>query len=893
MDDSERLTALVTDSDHLPYDQGIPLLESAVELADATGNLELQALVRMKLAHAYAFGGGKHLAKTLGWLLKALDAGSLPHKLTHDVLWMNKWLIEDLLGRPDVDLDEVRSALDEMRERYLRNHESLQPVNKSAYYLDAHLFGAQGASAAYEAWVSAPCSDLSDCEACEPASKAIHLAALGRHAEAVDVAAGVLAGELGCAEEPETAIAALLPSLVLIGRGDESAELHALAWRCARDKADATITVARLIGFCARTGNLGRGVELLRARWADLDAPASAELEMMFCAHAARLGVELVRARLAGVEIAPDLTAADMANRTSARAVELADRFDRRNGTSAIGDRVVEVLAASDLGPVSLGALGRSRLGQVPVPERSTMPNSPDLRVIDPTDMAALTAAIEAADRWGGEAELLRISNFWELIRDDRLDALASADDSWQLGAAALLESRAYAALRVDDPGNERLANARDLYQRAGLAGEALLVEQRIARAAEDMGRVRAIVTELDRIGTLEEIACAKLAVLRSTHDYAEAISLTEEITAMTGAARDSWRIRGWIAEASAERVAEDPVLALAGVEQAMALLEPEELPNARGLLLLARAVLLRELGRADEASESALEAGRLAWDAGCPTLWAQVLTHRAHSVAEDDLSEAEELLAEASAAATGARQWQPAGQLMLNQAASLFMLGCPVQAAEIAERAVATIKDPGRRALGAIAASGYADEIGDLKRAREFAALAVREHAGLGPSHSALAALGKLGFLQWRLDDDEEALATFDAGVGQARLLGDPQAETSAHFWRSRPLRTLERYEEALAALDDADASLRECERRVNLRPDSGDLDEDDIAQWRRDIRASRARLHALRGNYHVALAVLGDVADWAEDPDYDVVVGLVELIRADIAKQEARKQP
>lgn len=914
MDDQERRQALLDDAERLPFEARIPILEEALALADASGDESAQIAVRVRLAQAYEFGGtGDRAAETIDWLLRRLDAKRLDDEDTFHVLWMNKWLVGSLLERPEVGLAEVRAAVAAMRSRYRRHKQPLQPVLKASYYLERHVRGDAGAGEAYEAWVSAERSDLSDCEACEPSTMAGHLAALGRHAEAVAAAERVLNGELGCAEEPEEIISILLPSLVLLGRGGEVAELHALSWRGARDRSGATGTVARLIGFCARTHNLARGVELLRARWSDLDAAPSPEHAMEFAAHASRLAGALVEDGQGDLEIVPGVRAADLAPSLRERALTLAGAFDRRNGTSAVGDRVRAALDADDLGPVDLGAVRRYPLGEVLVPDRSSMPGSPDLRTLDLTDPGVLVAAIGAADRWGGEAELLKLSAAWEEIRVGRLAALtpltrtdtsgadssstrwtdADADaDAEALRVAALLEVRSHGALRAG-ADDERLANAADLYRRAGLIGQALLVEQRKARIRGDADAVRASLTAIDRIGTVEEVLQAQLAMLRATDDPDEASLLADAILAATPAARESWRVRGVVAATCAERITGDPTLALAVVEQGFGVLEGDELPDERGALLLARGVLLVELDRLEEAMASLLEAGRLAWDAGCPSLWAQALTYRALTArAGDDLAATEELLAEASVAAAAARQWQPAGQLTLDQAATLAAMERPVQAAEMAERALAHLTEPSDRAWAASAAAGYAGDIGDLTRAREFAAMAVREHATLGPSPNAFGALGELGHLQWRQDDDAVALATFDAALGQARLLDDPHAETFAHWWRSKALATLGEADEALAALDAADSALTRTETELLTDSDLRDrIDSDDVARLRRVFRASRARALGLTERYADALAALGDPADWAPDDDRDEIRQLAELLEADLAEQQARE--
>lgn len=895
MDDQERLAALLEDAHRLPNEQRIPLLETALELADASGDRRQGVEIRIRLAEALQFVGSIDSGPLIQGLIDRLDAREITDpEQVYSVLWMNKWLINNLVDDAGVDLARLREAVAAMRRRYRRHKQDPQPVLRAAYGVESHVLGEDAAQGAYAAWVSAPRTDLSDCEACEPTTKARHLVALGRHAEALEVAASVLEGEQVCAEEPEAAIAALLPSLVLVGRGEEAAELHAAACRAIRGRAGAMPIAADLIDFCARSGNLGRGVELLRERWDDVAHPGRTHDRIEVAAHLARLGGALVAAGQADLVVVPGVPARDLVDRFEREAADLAAAFDARNGTTTATDTLRELRDAPDLGPVDLGAPGRYPLSEVPVPERSGMAGSPDPRTLDLGDLPALASAIEAADRWGGEAEVLKITSAWEAIRTERLAELATSEDSWQLTAAALLELRGYVAIRCRDPHDARLVNAEALYRRAGLSGEALLVQERVACAVGDRDRVRAIVAEIDRIGTLEEVLRAQLLALRHTDDPDEAGRLAEALTGADAAAATSWRVRRVLAAAATERTEEDPLFALAAVEHALGLLEPEELPEERGELLLARGVLLDELERPAEAEQSVVAAGRLAWDAGCPTLWAQALTYRAQAAtAGDDLAAAEALLAEAAVAAREARQRHPAAQLLLNQAAVLAALGRPVQAAEIAERSLPLLDDPADRAAAATQIGEYAADIGDLGAAREYAALAVREHAGLGPSGSAFAALGELGHLQWRQDDDAEALDTFDAALGQARVMDDPHAETFAHWWRSKPLTTLGRYDDALTALDAADAALNRFEADALIEPGlRGPLEESDFAQLRRAFRVSRARTLGTTERFAEALAALGDPADWAADLDRREVEELAEMLRADLATQQAQAE-
>lgn len=893
MDDQERFDALLEDAARLPFDQQVPILESALAIADATLGESQQVRARMALCEASQFGGRSDRApELLRWLLARLDAGRLDEEDALGVLWMNKWLVGSLLERPEVPLSEATEAVAAMAERFAREGQPPGPALKSVFTLRREVAGHAAAEDAYAAWVEEPRSELSDCEACEPTTMADHLVALGRHAQAVAAAERVLSGELACAEEPEDAISVLLPSLVAVGRADDAAELHAYSWRAVRDRAGGAAIAGRLIGFCARTGNLGRGLELLRARVADRDA-SSPQDAMLFTAQAVRLADALAAAGHADLAVTDEVSVADVAVRWREDALALAARFDARNGTSAVGDEVARILAAPDLGPVDLGAPGRHPLSGPTVPERSSLAGSPDLSAVDLTDPAALVAAIEQADQWGGEAELLALTAAWDAIRADRLAELETSTDSWRMGAAAELELRSFLASR-GSASDERLANARALYARAELTGEALLVEQRIAVAAGDGERVRALVDEVDRIGTLDEVMRAQLVALHNAEDREDAAALAEALTSPLHPT-DSWRTRSVMAYALAQRTVGDPTLALASVDRGLALLQPDELPDERGLLLIARAGLLEEMGRSDEAAATLVEAGQLAWDAGSPTLWSQALAYRGRFAAlRDEDAEAEALLAEAAVAAAAARQVVAAGQLTRQQAHLLSALGRPVQAAEFAERAVALLPPGEERADAASTAAEYAVDIGDVRRARELASQSAREHANLGPSPAAFAALGELGHLQWRQDDDEDALATFDAALGLARTLEDAYATTYGHWWRSNALTTLSRFDEAVEALDAAEASLDRFETSAMIDPDlRGVLDEqafgeEEFARFRRTLRSSRTRTLASAGRFSEALDALGDPEDWSEDPDHAEIAHLAELLRADAADQE-----
>ena len=90
----------------------MPILESALVIADAALEESQRVRVRMALCEASQFGGRSNRAsELLRWLLARLDADRLDDEDAVGVLWMNKWLVGNLLERPEVPLSEARAAV--------------------------------------------------------------------------------------------------------------------------------------------------------------------------------------------------------------------------------------------------------------------------------------------------------------------------------------------------------------------------------------------------------------------------------------------------------------------------------------------------------------------------------------------------------------------------------------------------------------------------------------------------------------------------------------------------------------------------------------------------------------------------------------------------------------
>jgi tetratricopeptide (TPR) repeat protein len=211
-----------------------------------------------------------------------------------------------------------------------------------------------------------------------------HLVARGRYEEAMRHAEPALAGAFTCSTQPQGVLTALLPALVALGEVDRARNAHLTAYRRSRDQAGQGYVGVHL-EFCAVTGNVQRGMDILRRHLDQVHNATSPIGTMNFAASAALLlsrldPVELRRTQLAvpimggGTET---VSAQDLRAALESSALQLAARFDERNGTSRQSDRIRAVLDAKDSIRVPLA-----------VPTPASARAKPETITVDPVELA-------------------------------------------------------------------------------------------------------------------------------------------------------------------------------------------------------------------------------------------------------------------------------------------------------------------------------------------------------------------------------------------------------------------------------------------------------------------------------------------------------------------------
>jgi hypothetical protein len=774
----ETLRAQIDEVGELPYGRSrTAAAESLVGRAEGTGDERLLVEARMELARSYAWGD-EPLKKfgPFAWLLGRWDAEPelFSGHLAHQFLWLFKSVATGGLNHPGISLAQIEGVLGDMQQRYERAGAGPAPWLGCRYQVDAHVHGEQAARESFLAWTRAPRTELSDCQACEPTTRVGHLAALGRHEDAVRESLPALQSAT-CIEQPQSMIAAVLPSLLLTGHGERAAGEHVRAVRLMRGRVGETGMWGKHILVLARAGRLRRGLDLLEEHLHELDDPPDLWAQLTLAAAGARLLRELDAAGLGGLAVSArgprpaTWTVPDLERHLSGLATGLAERFDQRNGSSTASGRVRDWLEGPALPDLPLDVVPTRARDEVPAPRPAALPPRP-------ADLGAIGAAYAAAVDSGSAVDRLAVVDAWRQARDT---VPADADPA----LVALLD---VLLLTGPDDGDEAaLSAALDRLEATGQGPRALVHRIfRLAGSDDVTGTLAALRPLLERArqeppadhGEAAYVAFGLLLGLPHDDERVEPLAAElfgEAVTALESVpvAALSAKQRAALARLRAHGAEGLPDQERTGaLEAAYALLPAGERAGERtviGMRLAMQAASLGDLGRA-----SALLPGLLsdAATAGDDRLQADVL-ELAGRIALD--TERPDLALERLGQAVARiGDENPLRRADLQQQLVMLLLdgGRFAEAAELADEAVASLS-------GALESAGI-DPDKPLAPGQEEAASV----AGTLLHHAARAAQA--------LDEDEHALRLALRGAAWHRLTGwdAARAETLSLAAASQP---------------------------------------------------------------------------------------------------------
>ncbi|ACU39285.1 hypothetical protein [Actinosynnema mirum] len=364
-------------------------LERAARAADACDHLPLAVSCRIALLRsAHDLNRYDLMLAPFAWCGAAerRDPTAFDEWETHNYDWAHKWIVTGLLADPRFSLEQIGSVLEQLATRYRQHGFSAQPVHGARTELADHVGDEAGYREHFARYLAAERGPLSDCEACVVEEQARHLIWQGRPAEAIAHAEHQLAEDTGCAGQPQGILTTLTPAFVEVGDLERAREAHVVAHRAIRDDLVTGYLDDHLV-FCATSGNVERGVELLKRHLHRVHSSTNPAQAMRFSAGAALLLDRLDRPEEFAVprdgrtEV---LSADELREFLRAQALEIAARFDERNGSDAVSARIRRTLALADTEPVPL-AVPTAADAQIDAPVESAV----DEEVLsDPVELA-------------------------------------------------------------------------------------------------------------------------------------------------------------------------------------------------------------------------------------------------------------------------------------------------------------------------------------------------------------------------------------------------------------------------------------------------------------------------------------------------------------------------
>lgn len=514
----------------LPY--GLARTQAAerqVRLVDAEGPDEARAYALSTLVEAYVWGGEVDKAYVpFTRLVRWWDAHPehFDAQDRHTLFWSFKWMVANLTEFPSVPAAQIDRTLADMERRFAVAGNGMNAVALQRFVW-ARARGAEDTAEAYETWVATPRDDFSQCEACEPGDRASYLFEVGRTEEGVRLLERTLTENPTCATEPADMLSHLQLAYLEQGRVADAAATHRRGLAHLADShGDMAGARGRHVELLARGGHGDRAVRMIEADQRLLTGGDSPDSRLTYLVHVgAALAVlratEPARAvRLASV---PAATVAALADWVRAQAEELAQAFDRRNGTTYVSQVVARAWTTQaapeplDLAVIPVGAHGAGRDGgergggerdgagaQTPVVADGAGPAGERTADGAPgggdgqagSRVAADPDPGAAADRLADAGDLAGAAPLY-------LEAAARAEEAGLLAdaGAALAEAARCAQVLEDHEGASwAYARATSLL-RAGGADPLLTaaVVRTHARSAADLGRAEAALAEVER----------------------------------------------------------------------------------------------------------------------------------------------------------------------------------------------------------------------------------------------------------------------------------------------------------------------------------------------------------------------------------------------------------
>jgi tetratricopeptide (TPR) repeat protein len=775
--------------------------EAALRMAQSHGSFAEEFVARADLTQAlYWTPKDPATLVHFAWLRQALEpARELDQDDRDIVLWRLKWAVDLIEDLPQVGLDALVAAIDDVEQVFRGDGYHLRPVHAARARLARSLGDRATVEGELAAWLAEPRDGRSDCQACELREQA-RLVLEQDPARALELVAPIVAGNLTCGDEPRASLS--IDAQLRLDRGDIDGAVSSFrrAWHLAQDDPGASDSVAACLRVLVRLGNTDRAVDLLLPRLSWLDELRTPRQRMWFAATAAFV-LEMSSARGLAPATVGQRPVEEVAAELSRTATEIAAAFDARYASTVTSDTLAaahdpaQVAAEPTLPPTRLPAPTGGVDADASVPPTTDVAERG--RVVRDS-LASASADLETELRaWLRDRDsLLPVETPQEWAAVSLLDRTAAQDAGSPELHRHLLDAALAAAHRAGDPAAVARAEGEIALLDAVEATEPDAVEAARTRARECAERLEASGADADAGGLWRRFAWFGSAddpaalLVRAAAAY-ERAGLTERRLlcgieqAMATASGDPARAAGLL-EALEPQVAGTPVL--------------------ESMVLDGRARIARGTGALDEAVRL-LEQARAVHGVPRRSRLAELAELCDVRVAQEAWAELEGPAADLVAAATQDRDpvLLAFGQRFLGLA--YVETGRPVEAAELLEAALPVLREHQPGLVGPVgwALGNALLGIGQWTGARTAFATASAAFEAEERIHEAAHAQWRAGNAAWEAGDTAAAASHFDDAADKARASGTVGLYAEALRSRGALTADTEDLTAGLAALDAA----------------------------------------------------------------------------------------
>lgn len=325
----------------------IELLEQAIRVADAAGDIEQGFEARSELVEVASFSGyPKKALVAFSWQLGQYDKDpELFMDEMYDLLWSYKWILDNITSFPEISMQQIEDLLEDMKRRVKAEGYSDRLYHYYRFTLAVMTGDLDHAEDYLHKAEAEERDDLSDCIACEQNILVQYYRNAGKDEEAIAAAKPMIDGKMRCASVPHATYPMILLPLYRAGRLKEAEDLARKGYRLIRGNRDFVNSAGYLISYLKHTDPI-RGLEVFE-EFAPLAIDHESPLDRMFfygpaAALLKRLSQENEKISIRFPASFPYFDAREDVERVAAiyedEARKLAAQFDERNGNSYHSD---------------------------------------------------------------------------------------------------------------------------------------------------------------------------------------------------------------------------------------------------------------------------------------------------------------------------------------------------------------------------------------------------------------------------------------------------------------------------------------------------------------------------------------------------------------------------